>query len=455
MSARDQNGSTSVLRCTVNADPVATLRAAYRLNAPEQAFRDPMTTTQSPQQQSLDPFLSDPAEPRATFIDLLTWVGAGKARIAATTTFCAMVAAAYMLMQPDVYTARTTLLPPQQQQSNSASAALSALGSLGATPGLPAIKTPEDLYVGVLKSNAVTRPLIDKFELKSRYKVATYEGMRAVLSKYVTVSADKKSGLISVEVDDTDPEFAAKLANEHVAQLIKVMSHLAVSEAQQRRMFFAKQLQDTNTALLAAEQALLTVQRQSGVVALDKQAEAMITNAAKLRALIVEREVQLRVLRTGATDQNPESVCLVSEIQAMRGELARIESARKQNTDGPMDISVGALPEAASSYARAVREVKYQEVMLQSMLRQLEMAKLDEAKEGYAIQQVDTAVAPDRKSKPARAVIVLLTAISAALLATFHVVVAGYIKKVRASASEGDQRAWQTMVSAWRLRWRA
>lgn len=454
MSARDQNGRTSVLRCAVNADSVATSRAAYRLNAPEQVFRDPMTKTQPQQQQSLDPFLSDLAEPRATLIDLLTWVGAGKVRIAATTTFCSMVAAAYMFMQPDVYTARTTLLPPQQQPNN-ASAALSALGSLGATPGLPAIKTPEDLYVGVLKSNAVTRPLIDKFELKSRYKVATYEGMRAALSKYVTVSADKKSGLISVEVDDADPEFAAKLANEHVAQLIKVMSHLAVSEAQQRRMFFTKQLQDTNTALLAAEQALLNVQRQSGVVALDKQAEAMITNAAKLRALIAEREVQLRVLRTGATDQNPESVRLVSEIQAMRGELARIESARKQSTDGPMDISVGALPEAASSYARAVREVKYQEVMLQSMLRQLEMAKLDEAKEGYAIQQVDTAVAPDRKSKPARAVIVLLAATSSALLATFYVILAGYVKKVRALASEDDQRAWQTMVSAWRLRWRA
>jgi tyrosine-protein kinase Etk/Wzc len=413
-----------------------------------------MTTTQSQQQQSLDPFLADPAEPRASFIDLLTWVGAGKARIATTTFFCSMVAAAYMFMQPDVYTAYTTLLPPQQQ-SNNASAALSALGSLGATPGLPAIKTPEDLYVGVLKSNAVTRPLIDKFELKSRYKVSTYEGMRAVLSKYVTISADKKSGLILVEVDDTDPEFAAKLANEHVAQLIKVMSHLAVSEAQQRRMFFTKQLQDTNAALLAAEQALLTVQRQSGVVALDKQAEAMIMNAAKLRALIVQREVELRVLRTGATDRNPEAVRLVSEIQAMRGELARIESARKQNADGPMDISVSSLPEAASSYTRAVREVKYQEVMLQSMLRQLEMAKLDEAKEGYAIQQVDAAVAPDRKSKPARAAIVLLTAISAAFLSTFYVILAGYLEKARTFASEDHQRAWQTMVSAWRLRGRA
>lgn len=412
---------------------------------------DPMTTPLSPQQH-LDPFLPDPTVPRATLIDLLTWIGMGKAKIAAVTGACTLVSAVYMFMQPNLYTARTTLLSPQPQQSSGASAALSALGSLGSSPVLPAIKTPEDLYVGVLKSDAVTRPLVDKFDLKTRYKVATYEGMRAAIGKYVVISTDKKSGLILIEVDDTEPEFAAKLANEYVTQLGKVMAHLAVSEAQQRRVFFTKQLQDTNAALLNAEQALLIVQRQSGVVALDKQTEAMITNAAKLRALIAEREVELKVLHTAATDQNPDAMRLTSEIQAMRGELARIESARKQGADGPMDIGVGALPEAAASYVRAVREVKYQEALLQSMLRQMEMARLDEAKEGNAIQQVDVASPPDRKSKPARAIAVLLTAIASALLATIGMVITGYVRKVQELSSDTEKQAWRAMASAWRLR---
>ena len=40
------------------------------------------------------------------------------------------------------------------------------------------------------------------------------------------------------------------------------------------------------------------VQEKSGVIVLDKQAEALISGAARLRAQIAEREVQLKVLRT-------------------------------------------------------------------------------------------------------------------------------------------------------------
>lgn len=406
--------------------------------------------TQLPQQAPRDPFLPDPDEAKVTFVELLTWVGLAKKRIAAVTVFCVAATAIYMWIQPNLYTARTTILPPQGQQAGGASAALSALGSLGGAPGIPSIKTPEDLYVGILKSDAVLRPLIDRFDLKKRYKVSTYEGLRSVASKYISISADKKSGLISVEIDDTDPEFAAKLANEHVSQLIKVMSHLAVSEAQQRKLFFSKQLQDTNAALLKSEQTLLSVQQRSGVVVPDKQAEAIITNAAKLRTMIAEREVQLKVLLTGATDQNPETIRLNSEIRAMKSELARVESARKPGSGGSTGIGVGALPEAASEYARALRDVKYQEAMLQSMLRQLEIAKLDEAKEGFAIQQVDVASAPDRKSKPARAIIVILAAICSAFLSTVYFVVAGFIAKIQTKSTDDDRRAWREMVSAWR-----
>ncbi len=56
------------------------------------------------------------------------------------------------------------------------------------------------------------------------------------------VSSDKKSGVISVEVDDEDPKFAAELANAHAGEVTKLLGRLAVSEAQLRRVFFEQQL---------------------------------------------------------------------------------------------------------------------------------------------------------------------------------------------------------------------
>ena len=48
---------------------------------------------------------------------------------------------------------------------------------------------------------------------------------------------------------------------------------------------------------------------------------------------------------------------------------------------------------------RARRELKLQETLLEGMVRQYEIAKLDEAKEGPSLQQVDVALPPDRKSQ--------------------------------------------------------
>ena len=79
------------------------------------------------------------------------------------------------------------------------------------------------------------RALDERFDLKAHYDVDTYEALRKVLPSYVRVTADKKSGLISVEVDDKDPKFAADLANAHDAEVTKLLGRLAVSEAQLRR----------------------------------------------------------------------------------------------------------------------------------------------------------------------------------------------------------------------------
>ena len=67
---------------------------------------------------------------------------------------------------------------------------------------------------------------------------------RARWSKNTRIAIGKKDGLISVEVDDESPQRAADMANAYVDELRRMTSVLAVSEAQQRRVFFDKELKD-------------------------------------------------------------------------------------------------------------------------------------------------------------------------------------------------------------------
>ena len=131
--------------------------------------------------------------------------------------------------------------------------------------------------------------------------------------------------------------------------------------------------------------------------------------------------------------------------------LARVESApgaSRQPSGSTVDIPVGSLPGAAVEYLRARRELKLQETLLESMLRQFEIAKLDEAKEGPVLQQVDVALPPDRKSKPSRAMIVLASVLAAFVLAAAGVVWRRWAALRRETDPE-SHAAWQRMRRAW------
>ena len=395
-----------------------------------------------------EPFDDGPAVGLA---DVLAWLGEKKGTIAGVTLGAAVVAAGLTLLMEPVFTARASFLAPGSQQASGSAAALAALGSLGGLGAGFAPKTPDELYVSLLKSDSVVRALDKRFDLRTRYGVETFEVLRKAIPNRIRVTSDRKSGVIGVEVDDPDPKFAAQLANAHQPEVAQLLGRIAVSEAQQRRAFFQTQLDETKERLVKAEQSLRTVQEKSGVIVLDKQAEALIGGAAQLRAQIVEREVQLKVLRTSATAQNPDVVRLQSELGALRGELARMDSASEgQTRNSAVDLPVGRLPEAAIDNVRARREVKLQETLLEGMVRQFELAKLDEAKEGPALQQVDVAEPPDRKSKPQRMLIVLATTLVALVLSAAVVVVGRYGRLAR-ELDPASAAAWRRFVDAWRI----
>jgi uncharacterized protein involved in exopolysaccharide biosynthesis len=125
-----------------------------------------------------------------------------------------------------------------------------------------------------------------------------------------------------------------------------------------------------------------------------------------------------------------------------------MESSQGGAPGSAVDMPVGRIPEAAVDYVRARRELKLQETLLESMVRQYEIAKLDEAKEGPSLQQVDVALPPDHKSRPAGALIVLASALVALLLVSAWVVVRRYAAMLR-SADPAAASSWRALVRAW------
>ncbi len=288
---------------------------------------------------------------------------------------------------PPLFTARTSFLPPVQ--ANSASAALSALGPLGALAGVATTRTPADQYVSILRSNTVSDRIIERHQLRKIYDKETLQATRKSLAGAVVVNAGKKDGIIMIEVDDTDPQRAADIANQYVDELRLMNNKLALSEAKQRRVFFEQQLQAARDSLAKAQATLQSSGFNQSAIRSEPRAAA--EGYAKLRAELTAAEVKLQAQRQTFADGAPELGQQLAVIGALRAQLTRLE----QTTS----------PAGNEDYVTKYRDFKYQETLYELFARQYETARIDEAREGGLIQVIDPAMPPERKSKPQRALI--------------------------------------------------
>ena len=381
-------------------------------------------------------------EDEISLLDLATALGEEKATLFAIPLITTLVAVVVSLMMTPIFTAKTVVMPPQQQQSGAA-AALASLGGLAGLAGAAgAIKSPDEMYVAFLGSEGMQNRIIADLKLQERYEAKTLSDTRKALKEQMRISSDKKSGLLNIEADDKDPAFAAELANRHVVELRAMLGRLAVTEAQQRRVFYEQQIQQTQDKLALAEVAFRAAKEKSGMQVTSVLAETGVRASAELRGQIASREVQLQAMSRFATAQNPETQRIASELAALRSQLNKTEQGSGESKAAASPLH----QEAVKSF----RDVKVQEAMLEVLIRQYELARVDEAKEGPLIQQVDVAMPPERKSKPKRAVIVLVAAFAGLFLGVLVAFVRRALKKAQSDPASAGQ--WLALKKAWSLR---
>jgi uncharacterized protein involved in exopolysaccharide biosynthesis len=381
-----------------------------------------------------------------SLLGLATVIAKHKKLIVGLPLVVAVITAIVTLLLPNVYTGTTKVLPPQQTQSSSA--VLAQLGSLTGGAVGSGLKNPNDLYVGMLKSRTVADNLIQRFDLNKLYNQQYQSATRRRLQALTNIMAGR-DGIITIEVDDEDPKRAAALANGYVEELFKLTKVLALTEASQRRLFFERQMEEAKNSLARVELSARQGLEKGGIAQVEGQGRVMLEMTARLRAQITVKEIENGVLRAFATAQNPEVVRNQQEIGVLKRELARIEGGSSDRSSTPPSTNT----EGADNL-RLLRELKYQEAIYELLAKQFEIAKIDEAKDSAIIQVMDKAIEPDRKSKPVRSRIVLLSTLAAGFLALVCIFVLEALAKAHSDPRNTER--WQSFRQHIQLRawWR-
>jgi len=390
-----------------------------------------------------------PIETQEDEIDLLDYLivlAKRKSFIIKVTFGFAIIAAIVSLVMSPIYKAETKILPPVNGSSGIATQLMNQLGQLSSIAGISNIpingKAPNELYIGLLKSRTVLDGMIDRFDLMKLYRKRYRENVREkLINNVLSVRDDKKSGIITINIEDKDPKRAAEMANAFVEELQKLNTGLAITQASQRRLYFEEQLKAAKASLTQAEENVKGFQEKTGTLHIESQAKAVLEGIGMIRAQIAAKEVELKVMKTYSTPQNPDLKRVEETLRGLRAELAKMEGKGGKGHDPLMPT--GRMAQLGTDYAKQLRDLKFNEVLYGLLLQQYEAAKLDEAKNATTIQVIDKAVPPEKRVKPKRTMIVILGAIIGFFLSVFAAFLVEY--RERANENAEDRERFDTL----------
>jgi uncharacterized protein involved in exopolysaccharide biosynthesis len=315
----------------------------------------------------------------------------------------------------------TYLMNPLALGSGSSLAAVAGAG-LG-------LKSPNDLYIGVLNSLPIADAIIQKFDLQNVYHSRDMSEARKRLKKNTEITSGK-DGLITVSVEDTDKKRVPQIANAYIEELRKVTKSLAITEASQRRLFYEDQLKQAKEALVDAAIALQKVQSDKGFVQPDAQARSLIGSLATVQAQIGAKQVELQALLSYSTERNPEVQLAEKQLESLREQATRLE--QNGNSSRFSELGLKDVPSASVEVIRAEHELLYRQTLFDLLVKQFDAARIDEAKEPVTIQVLEPAIEPDRKTSPKRLQILAIATALGILIGCLVVFFASWVEGIQA-----------------------
>ena len=338
----------------------------------------------------------------------------------------AMIASTLLaFLIPSRYESTVRLMPPDNPSTSGlamAAAAMSGsaggLGGLGGLGGIASdvlgLKSTSDVFVGILSSRTAQDKLIQQFDLKKLYWDRRKEDARKDLADHTAISVDRKSQIISVTVTDRSPQRAAAMSQAYVEELNKLVAELSTSSARRERIFLEERLQTVNRDLESAEKEFSQFASKNTAIDIREQGKAMVDAAAILQGQLIAADSEYEGLKQIYNDNNFRVRSVKARIDELQKQLEKLGGKGESSTtisaqpSDSMYPSIRKLPLLGVTYADLYRRTMIQGAVLETLTKEYEMAKVQEAKEIPTVKVLDAADIPDKRSFPPRLLIIFL-----------------------------------------------
>jgi uncharacterized protein involved in exopolysaccharide biosynthesis len=341
--------------------------------------------------------------------------------LAAVTGIGLICAISIALLIPNEYQSNAELMPPDPQSLTNTSVLNALTGQVSITPAGSILnaRTPSATSIGILSSRTVQDDIINSFNLRQIYHRKLYEDTRNILADRTTFDEDKKNGIISITVMDHDRYRARDITKAYIEELNKLLNSLSESSARREREFLEERLKSIKVELDESSRALGQFSSRNATLDYQQQGEATVDAAARLQGQLITAESDLSGLKAMYSDDNMRVRAARAGIDKLQSKLQQIGGEGDKMDDSTLKPdqlfpSIRKLPLLGTTYYDLQRQVAMKESLYETLTKQYELAKVQEAKEIPAIKILDEPVVAERKSYPHRTLIVLFCTFASA-----------------------------------------
>ncbi len=336
-----------------------------------------------------------------------------------------IVALILCFILPPVYKTETSLMPLGGKKGGGLSSLLASLPvslPVGGQSGLTveAVLKSRTLRERVVKDlNLLPELFPDKWDRKNKRWVLKGEKDKPptlldganVLKKLISVSIDKKTGVITLSVEfKENPELAYKIAETALKEANNILNEKSFTLAKKYRIYVGKQLAIAREKLLEIEKIYEEfIKGKIKKVPLIFGKDAL--EYGKLKGELITRQKKLEIL-----NQNKE--VSFEELRKLKEEIKNLQKKLK-GLQGRLNYV--SLPEYQLNLQKLQAQMSIAQGLFETLVKEYEMAKAQEMKEQISFQIIDPPYIPDPEKpyKPKKKLIVAVALVSGLFLGIF------------------------------------
>ena len=372
-----------------------------------------------------------------SLIDLAATIWRRKWLVILITVLAAVLSVVYALMQPNKYSATSSVLPISGSSSSSLLSQYAGLASLagislpGASSSDPSVKIQ-----AILNSRELAEKVIDALDLvpkllKEPEKLKEGSPRVAALEMYqknvFSVSVDAKTSLIKVSAKTKDPALSAQIVNTAIDLLQKDISRRVVTSSGRNTALLEQQVDDREKKVRDLQNQMMAYQKKYKLVAPEAQSQQGLDMYKSLIQQKITLEIEISSMQSALSADNPKITQAQAQLAAIQKQIDNYEK-----TGAGVGPSLNETPKALMDYANLQAELEMATKLYGGLVSSLETLRLQNATDQVFVEVIDPAVAPEKKTEPSRAKIFVVGTLAGGFLSLLLAFLWEALQKLRA-----------------------